>query len=140
MSIDVTEAQMFAFTRPAWITQAACRGMNPDLFFPDRGEDTTQAKAVCAGCSVRAECLEAALMNMDKHGIFGGTSERERRRMRTHVVVIEHGTERGYKQHRHRGGGACDARKAAHAEATRIRRAGARDAAWLATELRLVQS
>lgn len=70
-----------------WAKQAECRHLNPDLFFPERGEPVTAAKAVCAGCPVRAECLDYALANGEKHGIWGGTSERERRRMRRTLKV-----------------------------------------------------
>lgn len=63
----------------SWQDRAACRGMNPDLFFPARGEETRQAKKVCARCPVREECLDFALENAEKFGIWGGLSERERR-------------------------------------------------------------
>jgi WhiB family redox-sensing transcriptional regulator len=65
-----------------WLARAACRGMDPELFFPDRGESTEQAKAVCAACPVRAECLDHALTNVERFGIWGGLSERERRAIR----------------------------------------------------------
>jgi WhiB family redox-sensing transcriptional regulator len=65
-----------------WMDQANCLGVDPDLFFPSRGESTAEARAVCAGCVVRAECLEYALEGAEKFGIWGGMSERERRRMR----------------------------------------------------------
>ncbi|MCL4449452.1 MAG: WhiB family transcriptional regulator [Actinobacteria bacterium] len=57
-------------------------GVEPDLFFPERGASTREAKAVCRGCIVRGECLEYALKNGERFGIWGGTSERERRRIR----------------------------------------------------------
>ncbi|MFP5322758.1 MAG: WhiB family transcriptional regulator [Acidimicrobiia bacterium] len=60
----------------------ACRGADPDLFFPDRGESLEPAKAVCAECVVRDECLEFALAAGERFGVWGGTSERERRRIR----------------------------------------------------------
>lgn len=65
-----------------WKAQGACRDVDPRLFFPERGESTREAKAVCAGCPVRAECLEYALDQHEHFGIWGGTSERERRRLR----------------------------------------------------------
>ena len=76
-------AHLFA-ARPAWYVDAACRGTDPDLWFPPRGGDTAAAKAVCAGCSVKVECLDFALGRSpaEKWGIWGGTSERERRRLR----------------------------------------------------------
>jgi WhiB family transcriptional regulator, redox-sensing transcriptional regulator len=66
----------------AWMDEANCLGCDPDLFFPERGESTGEAKAVCRGCAVRDECLEFALAVGEKHGIWGGLSERERRRIR----------------------------------------------------------
>ena len=52
-----------------------------DGFFPEKGGSTRQAKAVCLMCPVREVCLEYALDNEERHGIWGGVSERERRRM-----------------------------------------------------------
>jgi WhiB family transcriptional regulator, redox-sensing transcriptional regulator len=65
-----------------WQDQANCLGVDPDLFFPERGASTREAKEVCRGCTVRADCLEFALQNGEKFGIWGGLSERERRRIR----------------------------------------------------------
>jgi WhiB family transcriptional regulator, redox-sensing transcriptional regulator len=66
----------------AWQRQANCMGVDPDLFFPERGASTREAKEVCRGCVVREDCLEFALTNSEKFGIWGGLSERERRRIR----------------------------------------------------------
>jgi WhiB family transcriptional regulator, redox-sensing transcriptional regulator len=65
-----------------WQNKANCMGVDPDLFFPERGASTREAKEVCRGCIVRDECLEYALANGEKFGIWGGLSERERRRLR----------------------------------------------------------
>ena len=65
-----------------WQDYANCLGVDPDLFFPERGASTREAKAVCRACVVREECLEYALVNGEKFGIWGGLSERERRRLR----------------------------------------------------------
>lgn len=59
-----------------------CAGVDLDLFFPKRGESAREAKEVCGGCEVREECLEYALATGQKYGIWGGMSERQRRRMR----------------------------------------------------------
>lgn len=67
---------------PAWHRDAACTAVDPELFFPGRGDSTEPAKQVCAGCPVRSECLEHALDHGEKWGIWGGTSGRERRRIR----------------------------------------------------------
>ncbi len=65
-----------------WQDDANCLGVDPDLFFPERGASTREAKEVCRGCVVRGQCLEFALQNGEKFGIWGGLSERERRRIR----------------------------------------------------------
>ena len=67
---------------PTWHDFANCLGVDPDLFFPERGASTKEAKEVCRGCVVRDDCLEYALQNGEKFGIWGGMSERERRRIR----------------------------------------------------------
>ena len=66
----------------SWQLRANCLGVDPDLFFPERGASTREAKEVCRGCVVRDDCLEYALANGEKFGIWGGMSERERRRIR----------------------------------------------------------
>lgn len=68
---------------PEWMEAAACRGMDTNMFFPERGEPVDNARAVCARCPVNAECLEYALANRDKFGVWGGKSERERRKLRS---------------------------------------------------------
>ena len=65
-----------------WQSRANCMGVDPELFFPERGSSTREAKEVCRGCVVREDCLEYALANGEKFGIWGGLSERERRRLR----------------------------------------------------------
>jgi WhiB family redox-sensing transcriptional regulator len=75
-------AQRFATDGRRWQEQANCLGVDPDLFFPERGASTREAKAVCRGCEVRGDCLEYALAHGEKFGIWGGLSERERRRVR----------------------------------------------------------
>ena len=65
-----------------WRLDALCAETDPEAFFPDKGGSTREAKRVCAGCPVRAECLEYALAGDERFGIWGGLSERERRRVR----------------------------------------------------------
>lgn len=65
-----------------WQTQALCAQTDPEAFFPEKGGSTRDAKKVCGSCAVRAECLEYALKNDERFGIWGGMSERERRRLR----------------------------------------------------------
>lgn len=65
-----------------WQDYGNCLGVDPDLFFPERGASTREAKETCRACVVREDCLEYALANGEKFGIWGGMSERERRRIR----------------------------------------------------------
>ena len=67
---------------PNWWEEAACRGVDPAIFFPERGESSAEAKKVCLPCPVSAQCLAYAVENGEKHGVWGGLSERGRRRMR----------------------------------------------------------
>lgn len=66
----------------AWQDLAACAQTDPALFFPEKGDSTRPARLVCRGCEVRAHCLEYAQKHALRWGIWGDTSERERRRMR----------------------------------------------------------
>jgi WhiB family redox-sensing transcriptional regulator len=72
-----------------WQSRANCMGVDPELFFPERGSSTREAKEVCRGCVVREDCLEYALANGEKFGIWGGMSERERRRVRRMRVLAQ---------------------------------------------------
>lgn len=73
------------FEHPEWQRYAACKGVDPDLFFHPRGTDEREmsvAKRICAHCAVRAECLAYALDNGERWGVWGGLSANERRRMK----------------------------------------------------------
>jgi WhiB family redox-sensing transcriptional regulator len=65
-----------------WRQQSACRDLDPNIFFPASDGDAGQAKAVCASCSVRQECLEYAVATRQDDGVWGGLNETERRRLR----------------------------------------------------------
>ena len=69
-----------------WQEQALCAETDPEAFFPEKGGSTREAKKICTGCEVRTECLEYALANDERFGIWGGLSERERRRLRRAAV------------------------------------------------------
>ncbi len=73
---------LFGTGKPGWQSRANCLGVDPDLFFPERGSSTREAKEVCRGCVVREDCLDFAIANGEKFGIWGGMSERERRKVR----------------------------------------------------------
>ena len=66
-----------------WRENAKCKGMDVDMFYPERGQNVRKAIAVCAGCIVIKECLRYAIDNSIKVGIFGGTTEFHRRKMRS---------------------------------------------------------
>jgi len=68
-----------------WQERALCAQTDPEAFFPEKGGSTREAKRICSGCEVRAECLEYALAHDERFGIWGGLSERERRRLRRAV-------------------------------------------------------
>ncbi|MDN3905301.1 WhiB family transcriptional regulator [Arthrobacter zhangbolii] len=69
-----------------WQADALCAQTDPEAFFPEKGGSTRDAKKVCAACNVRSQCLEYALANDERFGIWGGLSERERRRLRKQAV------------------------------------------------------
>ena len=70
----------------SWQERALCAETDPEAFFPEKGGSTREAKKICTGCEVKAECLEYALSNDERFGIWGGLSERERRRLRRRAV------------------------------------------------------
>ena len=65
-----------------WQDRALCAETDPEAFFPEKGGSTRDAKRICAACEVKQECLEYALANDERFGIWGGLSERERRRLK----------------------------------------------------------
>lgn len=76
---DVTDEQ-------DWQERALCAQTDPEAFFPEKGGSTREAKRICLGCEVRAECLEYALQHDERFGIWGGLSERERRKLKKRAV------------------------------------------------------
>ena len=66
----------------AWQADALCAQTDPEAFFPEKGGSTRDAKKIRSGCEVKAECLEYGRKNDERFGIWGGLSERERRRLR----------------------------------------------------------
>jgi WhiB family redox-sensing transcriptional regulator len=70
----------------SWQEKALCAETDPEAFFPEKGGSTREAKKICTGCEVKAECLEYALANDERFGIWGGLSERERRRLRRRAM------------------------------------------------------
>lgn len=114
----------------SWIARAACRGMATNSFYPGQGESTSLPVTICQGCDVRRACLEYALLNNERFGVWGGKSEKQRRVMRRLAVMnamtvdelldthadddgIAHGTPLGYRAHVRRQVAPCaDCRRA----------------------------
>ena len=65
----------------SWRSAAACSGVDPEIFYPVSDEEADVAKSVCAQCDVMEACLEYALASREREGVWGGATERERRRM-----------------------------------------------------------
>lgn len=65
----------------SWRTNGACNGLDPSIFFPDSEENAGEAIAICNECPVRISCLEHALTVREKEGVWGGATDRERRRL-----------------------------------------------------------
>lgn len=130
--------------RAEWMGRAACRDLDPALFFPQRNEMddkagneyAPEARAACAGCPVAAECLMYALNNGERHGLWGGKSPKQRRTIRRQLIAngtivpkpkpyanaAKCGTRSGYNTHRRRGEEACGPCKAAQAQRASLHR------------------
>jgi len=77
---------MFEADEEQWQDRALCAQTDPEAFFPEKGGSTREAKRICMGCEVRGECLEYALAKDERFGIWGGLSERERRRLKRGII------------------------------------------------------
>lgn len=84
--LDLTVIDGAEAAEPSWQERALCAQTDPEAFFPEKGGSTREAKRVCVSCEVRAECLEYALQNDERFGIWGGLSERERRKLKRRAV------------------------------------------------------
>jgi hypothetical protein len=113
-----------------WRMDAACRGHDPDLFHPEKGDTVTAAKAlaICARCPVADTCREHAVEHRER-GIWGGTSERQRKEVRTQRfraaggrrTPAPCGTDAAYHRHRRAGEEPCEACLEAQRQARRVR-------------------
>nr|WP_055122142.1 WhiB family transcriptional regulator [Corynebacterium oculi] len=81
----LTLDDLFGAVEQEWQDQALCAQTDPEAFFPEKGGSTREAKRICRACGVRDECLEYALENDERFGIWGGLSDRERRRLRREI-------------------------------------------------------
>lgn len=122
------------FVRPDWHADANCTGIDPAIFFPEIGQSTAPAKAICRACDVQVECLTDALNRGETHGVWGGLSAKERRLFRRKNGLmkkpggrpqpINHGTNGGYHAHRRRGETPCLSCTEAHHAYEHTRRHG----------------
>jgi WhiB family redox-sensing transcriptional regulator len=71
---------------PEWQERALCSQTDPEAFFPEKGGSTREAKRICSRCEVKSECLEYALGHDERFGIWGGLSERERRKLKRRAI------------------------------------------------------
>ena len=85
-AVDLFDDPDGELTELGWQERALCAQTDPEAFFPEKGGSTREAKKVCLGCDVRGECLEYALAHDERFGIWGGLSERERRRLKKEAV------------------------------------------------------
>ena len=85
--IAFTESKVDDDDGLAWQVSALCAQTNPEAFFPEKGGSTRDAKKVCGSCDVQSTCLEYAIANDERFGIWGGLSERERRRLRRNAAL-----------------------------------------------------
>jgi WhiB family redox-sensing transcriptional regulator len=83
---QLTEAEVEESGELEWQERALCAQTDPEAFFPEKGGSTREAKRVCLSCEVRVQCLDYALENDERFGIWGGLSERERRRVKKRAV------------------------------------------------------
>jgi WhiB family redox-sensing transcriptional regulator len=89
--LDETRELVCFVSQPGdWRARALCAQVDPDIFFPDKGESPAAAKRVCASCEVRAECLQDALDRNERFGVWGGLSERERRVLARQPNPVRH--------------------------------------------------
>ena len=84
---DTVEALENWLAEPAdepesWTERALCKETDPEAFFPEKGGSTREAKRICLGCEVKDDCLDYALAHDERFGIWGGLSERERRKLK----------------------------------------------------------
>lgn len=83
----ITAPDLGWIERQPWMDDALCAQTDPEAFFPEKGGSTRDAKKICTTCEVKAQCLDYALANDERFGIWGGLSERERHRLRRGLPV-----------------------------------------------------
>lgn len=84
--VDVSTLPTHPSPPDQWQERAACFGVDPDIFFPITEEEAGHALSFCSGCRIREECLAWALKNGERYGVWGGTTEQQRRRLQRRVA------------------------------------------------------
>lgn len=84
--LDVLADMFDSAEEQEWQERALCAQTDPEAFFPEKGGSTREAKRICQGCEVKDDCLEYALAHDERFGIWGGLSERERRKLKKRAV------------------------------------------------------
>lgn len=79
-------SDLFEAAQEDWQERALCAQTDPEAFFPEKGGSTREAKRICQGCEVKDDCLEYALAHDERFGIWGGLSERERRKLKKRAM------------------------------------------------------
>ena len=85
-TIEVAPATIDETVDDQWQERALCAQTDPEAFFPEKGGSTREAKRICLGCEVSDGCLDYALAHDERFGIWGGLSERERRRLKRGII------------------------------------------------------
>jgi WhiB family redox-sensing transcriptional regulator len=131
MPMDDTVADITArmFVRADWMADAACKGHDINLFFPQRGSSAAKANRICATCPVSSQCGNYAIDQGIRFGVWGATSERQRGRVRrerggvqTPVIIAQCGSTGAFHRHRKNGEEPCDACWVAYRAANAERR------------------
>ncbi len=86
LEIDVRDLPKQVSPPDHWQERAACYGLDPEVFFPTTEEEAGLALSYCAICPVQEMCLAWAVQNGERYGVWGGTTEQQRRRLIRHVA------------------------------------------------------
>jgi WhiB family redox-sensing transcriptional regulator len=81
LDVEAVTAELLASFQ-GWMALGLCAQTDPELFFPEKGGSTREAKAICGRCEVRSQCLDYAIERNEEHGVWGGLSDHQRRRLR----------------------------------------------------------
>lgn len=100
---DVDDLTGYEMIPTDWMEHAVCRGLDTNIFYPSRGEAASPAIAICATCPVTQQCADYAVAIRQKHGIWGGLTEANRRRIERPTKPHKYGPPHGTESRYHRG-------------------------------------